>query len=233
MARERRILRHSDVVVPVGPRVLDTLKGRPYRQWIPTDVRLIPNGVDAQHFRPDAHARGVWRERLDLEGPVVLTATRLVPDKGVARSLEVFARFVRRVPDAVHLVLGDGLERRSLEALAARLGITESVRFLGVVDRDEVPEVYAAADAFLFTPYRREGHPLNVLEALASGLPGVVTSRLLDGTWPADALGSAPYDDVADLANQLEVATGQPRVPRLPDDLSLQACAARYLEAFS
>jgi glycosyltransferase involved in cell wall biosynthesis len=58
--------------------------------------------------------------------------------------------------------------------MAKDLGISDSVRFLGLVDRKDLPKVYSAADLFVL-PTLREGMPLVILEAAASGLPIVTT----------------------------------------------------------
>jgi glycosyltransferase involved in cell wall biosynthesis len=77
------------------------------------------------------------------------------------------------VPNAIFVLVGDGSERASLEAQAARLGIGDRVIFLGY--RDDVAELLASCD-LLVLPSLYEGLPLSVLEAMAAGKPVVATS---------------------------------------------------------
>jgi glycosyltransferase involved in cell wall biosynthesis len=72
------------------------------------------------------------------------------------------------------LIGGDGGERTRLEALAAELGVTPVVRFLGAIPLHQVPEVIAAADVFLLdTAYEGLSHQL--LEVMAAGVPIITT----------------------------------------------------------
>jgi glycosyltransferase involved in cell wall biosynthesis len=102
---------------------------------------------------------------------VLLFVGRLSTQKGVSVLLDALAL----VPARWHLrIVGDGPERASLTAQAARLGIAERVTFHGWAQREELPALYRAADVFVF-PSLDEGMPNVVLEALASGLPIVAT----------------------------------------------------------
>ena len=70
------------------------------------------------------------------------------------------------------LIAGDGELRADLEAYARQIGIADRVRFLGW--RRDLATVYAATDVFLLTS-RNEGTPVALIEAMASGIPGVST----------------------------------------------------------
>ena len=71
------------------------------------------------------------------------------------------------------LIAGDGSQRAKLDAQASDLGLgARMVRFLGV--RDDIPDLMAAADAFVL-PSRWEGLPMVLLEAASAGLPVVAT----------------------------------------------------------
>ena len=74
---------------------------------------------------------------------------------------------------SVHLVIcGDGEERENLSNLAKELGIESQIHFLG--NRSDMKELYAMADIFVMASYR-EGLSRSVMEAMASGLPCVVS----------------------------------------------------------
>jgi glycosyltransferase involved in cell wall biosynthesis len=140
-----------------------------------------------------------------------ITVSRLVPQKRVDRIIQAFARIVAS-GDAQGWrldILGDGPERESLEALAARLGIADHVRFHGHVE--PFARLYEADVFVLFSSY--EGLPNALLEAMACGLTPVVN----DGS-PGpleyvqhEATGLVvSSDDVEDLASTMRRLAGDP-----------------------
>lgn len=112
--------------------------------------------------------------------PVVLFVGRLINKKGVDILLEAFARVVQNVPSQL-LIAGDGPERTKLEEQAARLRVNDRVHFVGFQQPKDLPRFYCAADLFVL-PSRTEPWGVVVMEALASGLPVVVSN--LVGCYP-------------------------------------------------
>ena len=139
-------------------------------------VLVRPNGVDLERFRPvDDARRADARRRWGLPevGPVVLGLARLAPSKGAHLLLHSWPQVLEQCPDATLWLVGGGdagyLER--LRHVVDRLGIGAQVRFQGPVDRTVVAECHAAADVYVLPSVQDEGHPLSLLEAMASGLP--------------------------------------------------------------
>ncbi|PWC40319.1 glycosyltransferase family 4 protein [Azospirillum sp. TSO35-2] len=132
-------------------------------------VAIIPNGVDTQRFTPRDGAAD------PADGLSLLFVGRVVRQKGLDVLFEALASLPPAGLAGVTLrIVGDGPARPELEAQAQRLGLSERVRFLGWLGRDDLPATYRAADAFVF-PSRDEGMPNVVLEAMAAGLPVVAT----------------------------------------------------------
>ncbi len=138
-------------------------------------VLVRPNGVDLVRFRPAEEAeRMAARTRWDLPetGPVVLALARLAPSKGAHLLLHSWPRVLERAPDATLWLVGGGeagyVDR--LHRLADRLGVADRLRFQGAVDRSLVAGCHAAADVYVLPSVQDEGHPLSLLEAMASGL---------------------------------------------------------------
>ena len=128
---------------------------------------------------------------------------RMVENKGFADSVSAFAR-VRRGQGTIELVLvGDGVDRGRVEALADRLGVADRVQFTGW--RSDVASLLDRFDIFIH-PSRDEPFGLAVLEASAAGLPVVAYD---DGGLPeVVAAGEtgllAPVGDIDALAAFLE-----------------------------
>jgi glycosyltransferase involved in cell wall biosynthesis len=96
----------------------------------------------------------------------------LRPVKDYPCLLRAFARARSRVADATLVFVGDGVERPKLEALGRELGVAEAVRFAG--DRSDVPRLLRLFDVFALSS-QTEGISVALLEAMATGLPAVVT----------------------------------------------------------
>ena len=140
-------------------------------------VHKIPGvGVDVSrfHFRNAPDLRIAKRIQLGIpqDAYVLLSVGELSKRK----NQEVVLHALKKLADpSIHYVLcGRGDLREHLEQVAAELGLTEQVHFLGY--RLDVPEMYRMADCFLF-PSVHEGLPFALMEAMESGLP-IVCSRI-------------------------------------------------------
>lgn len=160
----RRLLRRARGVAFVG---------EPVRDWFAANIDrriggiVIPNAVDIDRFSPaDPAARLAARAALGLpaSGAVVAFVGRLVPKKG----LRLLVSALERLPAAHLVVVGDGPERGAVQALGRRATLHPQL------PRERMPEVYRAADVFGLVS-RDEGMPVALIEALACGLPAVVS----------------------------------------------------------
>ena len=171
--------RRFDGMITIGPNVTRDASRYPMRFLLgPLPLDEIPNGIDTTKFRFDPVMRAEIRARYGLAGdaPVLLALSRLHNQKGIQHSLDSFARAYRRNPALRFVIVGSGPHEAQLRRIATSLQNEAAVIFAGAISREEVPAFYAAADAFIFTTTRVEGLPLNILEALACGLP-VILSR--------------------------------------------------------
>lgn len=139
-------------------------------------IRVLYNCAPLYDFRCPSLAR-VRESRIRLGIPpdarVVGSVTRLFPEKGTRYLVEAMPHVLARCPDAWCVVVGDGPQRRELEALTRRLGIAGRVHFLGY--REDVEPVLAAFDVNVLASRFEGGSPLPVLEAMAMERPVVAT----------------------------------------------------------
>jgi glycosyltransferase involved in cell wall biosynthesis len=135
---------------------------------------VIENGIDLARYDPVSDRAGL-RRRLGLapERRYVVHVARCHPVKDQATLLDAFCEVASARAEVDLLLAGDGPLRPELEAQAGRLGIAGRVQFLGV--RRDVPDLLRAADVFVLTS-RSEAASLTLLEAMAVGLPVVVTN---------------------------------------------------------
>jgi glycosyltransferase involved in cell wall biosynthesis len=122
--------------------------------------------------------------------------------KGNDRVIRALPSVLTRYPDALYLVVGDGDDRPRLEALAAELGVTEKVRFVGLVSSEELPDYFRVADVFVM-PSRGEGFGIVFLEAMACGIPVIGGNK--DGS--LDPLADGVLGFAADPENNEELVS--------------------------
>ncbi len=135
-------------------------------------------------------------------GVTVVTVGRLIPIKDQAALFTAFASLAG--PDDRLLVIGEGPLRAELEQLAGALGIADQVEMPGLLARDEVYRALARSDLYVSSSHG-EGLPLSVLEALAAGLPTVLTDIPPHRELAAsnDAARLVPVGDVGALAETI------------------------------
>ena len=143
-------------------------------------ITVLHNWVDTEHFCPDKKSSEAYRRTLGVTQDtfIFLLVGSLWRPKGFHIALKVFAHYRSRFPDSLLLIAGTGGEEQQLRALAARLlphAHEQSVRFLGVVSYTELPRLYNTADVFLMPSLLPEAHPYTLTEAMACGLPCIVS----------------------------------------------------------
>jgi glycosyltransferase involved in cell wall biosynthesis len=132
----------------------------------------MPRGVDRSLFHPGRRREGFWRRHGLGDAPTLLYVGRISKEKNLEALLEAFAR-LRSSGRRLQLALvGDGPHRKELARRAHR----PDVAFTGYLHGAELAAAYASADLFVF-PSTTDTFGNAVLEAMASGLPAVVTDR--------------------------------------------------------
>lgn len=112
-------------------------------------------------------------QRPQKSGFTLVYVGRLAPVKNHALLLNAFRMALSQLPDLALWIVGDGSERKMLEALADELGIAAKVTFWG--QQIDVAPFFFAADAFIMSS-RSEGLPISLLQAFSAGLPVIVTN---------------------------------------------------------
>ena len=162
--------RGAEASIGVCAALMDVLKswGLP-----PERLLVMRNGVDLQRFLPRPPA--LARRELGLHGePILLSVGHLVERKGNHVVIGALARLLPQYPQARLVLVGDGPERNSLQALARSLGVASSVQFVGAVPNHELASWYSAADLLVLAS-SREGWANVLLESMACGTPVVAT----------------------------------------------------------
>ena len=148
-----------------------------FRNWIvdkypkfKSKVITIPNGIEDSFL-------DIGNRRIISSSPgtlKIITIGSLIPRKGV----DVLIRAISLIKQEVSVSLtiaGEGHIRDSLQQLVTENDLTETVRFIGDVDPDDVPEILAAHDIFVLSSHS-EGRPSVILEAMATAMPIIASN---------------------------------------------------------
>lgn len=190
------------VIVPTA-----AMRERLLQLGVTTRVVVIPSGIDLRRFGAGKRSAAL-RDSLGVrEGErLLLFVSRLAREKNVELLIDALA--LCESPARL-IIAGDGPEREALQDRAIARGVSERVKFLGAIDRESLPDMYASADAFVF-PSVTETQGLVLAEALAAGTLVLAA----DAPQIRDVLGGAGRA-VAPTPEAFALAMGA--VPKQPD----------------
>lgn len=134
-------------------------------------ANIVPNVVDLSEVQVQPAESG--REIGDHPHVVVPRNLELIYDNATA--VHAFVSVKARFPGASMTIAGSGPEEANLRSLVSQLGLTDSVRFTGRLERDGMARLYQKADVVL-NPSQVDNMPVSLLEAMASGVPIVSTN---------------------------------------------------------
>ncbi|NHB87626.1 glycosyltransferase family 4 protein [Photorhabdus tasmaniensis] len=144
----------------------------------------VPTGINLDRFRPED--KQVCRQRIGIQDkPTLGVVATMRTWKGHRYLLESWKVLHQKYPDWQLLFVGDGPQRKSLEPLVKREGLSDSVIFLG--NRQDVPDCLNAMDLFALPSFGNEGVPQGIMQAMACGIPvvstsvGAITEAVVDG----------------------------------------------------
>ena len=205
-------------VIVLGP----TYQAEMGRAWRRSDITWSPNVVEVDRFQAAGASGAVpWLEPGEL---AVLFVGRLSEAKGILELFDAAPRVLERVPSARFVLLGVAeTEAREhwVREQARRRGIEPRVTFLGSLEDDAKARVYAASSIYV-SPSRTEAFPLTIPEAMAAGLPMVVT-----------AVGAIPdhvkEDEDGFLIPPRDPAALADRIVRLLEDDALRRRIAEHV----
>jgi glycosyltransferase involved in cell wall biosynthesis len=224
---ERGLARAADRIVTIT----DSL-----RRFTVEQVGVSEAKVETIHYGLDGPPEP-WGENppddVPREARIVLSTSRLVPQKGVDEAVRALAELP---DDVVLVVLGEGPERAALERLARDLGVSRRLFLPG-----RVPDVatWLRRAAVYVHPARWEGFGLGVLEAMHAGLPVVATnvSSLPELVVDGETGLLVPRDDAAALARAVAAALERPELgaagrDRARTEFSVERMASRTVALY-
>lgn len=168
-------------------------------------VRLINFGIDTSRFSPHGPNPAI-RAKLNLgEAPTVISLRNFDPVYDIPSLLRAIPLVLAQRPDARFVIVGRGPLEAELKTLAQSLGIMDQVRFVGFVPNVALPDYLSAMDVYVSTSLSDAGIAASTAEAMACGLPVVITDSGENGRWiePGSNGFLVPVSDPGELAEKL------------------------------
>jgi glycosyltransferase involved in cell wall biosynthesis len=167
----------------------------------PERTCVIPWGVDLTHFTPEGRAA-------DPSGPFTILCNRAwEPRYGVDVLARAFVRIARQTEAVSLILLGGGSQAELIRGILSDGGVGDRVRFGGQVPQVELPHWYHMADLYV-SPSHVDGASVSLMEALACGLPALVSDIPGNAEWVQDGANGwlFPDGDADALASALLTA---------------------------
>ena len=166
---EEETAKKATIIVTISNYSFEKIKK--YYDIEKSKVRIVPNGVDIEKFKPiDTKA---VRQQFGLGNELcVLFVGSLIPRKGLPFLVEAAKKVVKDHADTKFLIVGDGPLRNHLSDSLETANLSGNFKFLGNLKDDVLPTIYNCADLFVL-PSIQEGQGIVLLEAQASGKPVV------------------------------------------------------------
>jgi 1,2-diacylglycerol 3-alpha-glucosyltransferase len=138
-------------------------------------ISYIPNGVDIKKFHPSENIKEL-RNKFGIPDDeiVLLSIGRLTPQKQPLILVDCFSIIENRIGNVVLYISGKGELFNSTNDYVKKRNV-HKIHFLGYINEDDIPDLYACCDYYIMTS-KYEGLPLTLLEAMASGLPCIVSA---------------------------------------------------------
>ncbi|MGY5860383.1 MAG: glycosyltransferase family 4 protein [Candidatus Thorarchaeota archaeon] len=155
-----------DLIIAVSNNVADVLDEYLSRKGLDVPVLPLYAGIDLSVFYPMPEMEKKWD---------IAFLGRLEMMKSVDLFPEMLVQLRQNFPNLKMLMTGDGSLKSSLLKDFDRLGVSQMVQYLGVVETDQVPELINQSRIFIY-PSREEPFGLSIIEAMACGVPVVTTN---------------------------------------------------------
>ncbi len=161
-------------------RVMETLGGDKKK------MHLVYFGIDTQRFRPLPKDPGLKENLGTVDAPAIFSLRNFIPLYDVESLVRAVPHVLREVPRAKFIIAGSGPQKEMFESLARSLGVSESIRFVGKLENARLPQYLSCMDLYVSTSLSDAGLAASTAEAMACGVPVVITDSGENRKWVQD-----------------------------------------------
>lgn len=196
---------------------------------IKTKMEIIATGIDLEKFSGGDGERFRKKFGVEKKGPTLVYVGRIAHEKNMEFLIEATARVRQQIPDIQFLIAGEGPAKSHLETKSKKMGLAETVRFVGNFSRrQDLLDCYSTGDAFIFAS-RTETQGLVVLEAMALGVPVISTAVMGTRDVLADGQGALiAKEDVEDFSQKIIQVLKNPEI-----SARLKETGQSYIQSWS
>ena len=149
-------------------------------------MRIVCFGIDTDRFHP-AKKDEALVEQLGLSGSkTVISIRNFLPIYDIESLIRAIPLVLESAPDAKFVIVGGGPEEENIKRLSLTLKVTESIRFTGKIPNTDLPKYLTSVDVYISTSLSDAGIAASTAEAMACGLPVVITDSGENGEWLKD-----------------------------------------------
>jgi glycosyltransferase involved in cell wall biosynthesis len=195
------VLRKADLITCDAEHMREALRRLGAAQ---EKIRLINFGVDTRKFSLGQKSEGLKAELGIYDSPTVISLRSLNPLYDIESLIKSIPMVLREIPNSKFVIAGRGSEETRLKELAKSLGVSLNTKFVGVIPNDELPEYLTTMDVYVSTALSDAGLSGSTAEAMACGLPVIVTDVADNRRWVADGVNGfvVPIKDPKSLAEK-------------------------------
>ena len=170
----RRQCNAVDAIVAPSQPMLDVLR----QYGVKSKAEVVPTGLQAHSFAKADGAAFRAKYGIAADRPMGLFVGRVAFEKNISFLLRMWVDLIKKQPNALLVVAGEGPAEASLHALSKELNLEDNIKFIGYLDRNtELNACYQSADVFVFSSLS-ETQGLVLLEAMAQSTPVVAIAEL-------------------------------------------------------
>jgi len=149
-------------------------------------IKIVYFGVDTRKFSPGSKDEKLI-EKLKIQNcPAIISLRNFDPIYNLETLIKSIPLVLKEVPEAKFIIAGRGSEEEKLKILAEDLGVLKSIKFVGWISNEELPEYLRTTDVYVSTSLSDAGIASSTAEAMACGLPVVITDTGDNKEWVKD-----------------------------------------------
>ncbi|MCW3994761.1 MAG: glycosyltransferase family 4 protein [Candidatus Bathyarchaeota archaeon] len=237
---EEQTAKNASLIVTISKYSLQKIQQ--YYDIDPSKVRIVPNGVDTEKFKPAPDGKAARNLFGIGQEPCVLFVGSLIARKGLPFLVEAAKKIVKEKASTKFLIVGEGPLKEALTTTLSKENLLGNFKFLGNLKEETLPAIYNCADVFVL-PSIQEGQGIVLLEAQASGLPVVAfdvggvneavrngETGLLVERGKTDELADAMLKMLTDSALRQRMGANGRRF--VADNFTWDLCAQRMLQVY-
>jgi glycosyltransferase involved in cell wall biosynthesis len=149
-------------------------------------IKIIYFGVDTKKFNPGSKDENLIKKLKIQNSSIVISLRSLNPIYNLETLIKAIPLVLKEIPETKFIIAGQGSEEEKLKNLAKNLKALENIKFVGWISNEELPRYLRVADIYISTSLSDAGIASSTAEAMACGLPVVITDTGENGKWVED-----------------------------------------------